>query len=375
MPPTNQAKLDHRYMTAAARLAIRGHGGAEPNPLVGCVIVSPEHMIVGWGYHRRFGGPHAEAAALKRAGARAKGATAYVTLEPCSHTGKTPPCTEALIAAGVSRVVVARRDPNPIAAGGVDRLRSAGIQLDMLPGCKLAANAADPFAHRVRSGLPWVMAKWAQTIDGRIATRTGQSQWISGGVSRRLVHRERGRVDAILTGVGTVLADDPQLTAREVTARRTARRVVIDPHLRTPLEAILVVTANETPTIIACDEMVLQSQADRAAEYSRAGVELLGAPMEDGEMPLSPVLRHLTEKYDATNVMVEAGASLIGRLFRQKLIREAWVFIAPLLLADEQAMPCATGMSVDRLTDGVNLKLISHRARGGDLVLRYHVES
>ena len=160
-------------MTAAARLAVRGRGGAEPNPIVGCLIVSAEGAVVGWGYHRRFGGPHAEINALRRAGERARGATAYVTLEPCSHTGKTPPCTEALIAAGIARLVIARRDPNPIAAGGVDRLRGAGIQVDLLGDCEPAIAIADPFAHRVRSGLPWVIAKWAQTVDGRIATRSG----------------------------------------------------------------------------------------------------------------------------------------------------------------------------------------------------------
>ena len=360
-------------MTAAARLAVRGRGGAEPNPIVGCLIVSAEGAVVGWGYHRRFGGPHAEINALRRAGERARGATAYVTLEPCSHTGKTPPCTEALIAAGIARLVIARRDPNPIAAGGVDRLRGAGIQVDLLADCEAAIAITDPFAHRVRSGLPWVIAKWAQTLDGRIATRSGESQWISGEVSRRLVHRERGRVDAIVTGIGTVLADDPMLTAREVRVRRLARRVVIDPQLQTPAEAKIVMTARDVPTIIACDEKVLESETSKHAKLQAAGVELIGFPVENGELALAPLMRRLVEEYDATNVLVEAGPGLLAHLFKQKLIREAWVFIAPLLLGDEQAASCLTGREAPRLTDGLKLKLITHRTRGADAVLRYRV--
>jgi diaminohydroxyphosphoribosylaminopyrimidine deaminase/5-amino-6-(5-phosphoribosylamino)uracil reductase len=380
-----QRKIDEAHMTAAARLAVRGRGGAEPNPIVGCVIVSDQGAVAGWGYHRRFGGPHAEINALRRAGERARGATAYVTLEPCSHTGKTPPCTDALIAAGVARVVIARRDPNPIAAGGVDRLRAAGIQVDLLGDCEPAIAITDPFAHRVRSGLPWVIAKWAQTLDGRIATRSGQSQWISSEVSRRMVHRERGRVDAIVTGIGTVLADDPMLTARGVRVRRLARRVVIDPQLQMPAEAKIVMTAKEVPTIIACDEKVLDSAvsgggttsggatSEGGAKLQAAGVELVGLQSENGELALAPLMRRLVEEHGATNVLVEAGPGLLAHLFKQKLIKEAWVFIAPLLLGDDQAASCLTGREAPRLTDGLKLSLITQRTRGGDTVLRYRV--
>ena len=239
---------DLRYLHIAARLALRGHGGTEPNPIVGCLIVSPRDEIVGWGYHRQCGQAHAEVHALGRAGPRAAGATAYITLEPCNHFGRTPPCTEALIKAGVAKVVIARRDPNPIAAGGLDRLREAGIEVVIADDCELAMRITDGFARRVRSGLPWVIAKWAQTLDGRIATGSGESRWISNEASRRMVHRERGRVDAILTGIGTVLSDDPLLTARDVRIRRVARRIVIDPHLKTPLDAKLVQTADRFPT-------------------------------------------------------------------------------------------------------------------------------
>ena len=180
-------------LAMAARLAVRGRGGAEPNPMVGCVIVSRAGEIVGWGYHRRCGGPHAEIEALRRAGARAAGATAYVTLEPCNHTGRTGPCSEALIEARVGRVVYARADPGVPAGGGAERLRAAGIDGELCATCADAIAVSDPYVHRVRNGLPWITAKWAQTADGRIATASGESQWISNPASRRLVHRRRGQ--------------------------------------------------------------------------------------------------------------------------------------------------------------------------------------
>jgi diaminohydroxyphosphoribosylaminopyrimidine deaminase/5-amino-6-(5-phosphoribosylamino)uracil reductase len=362
-------------MHIAARLAARGRGSVEPNPLVGCLIVSPTSDVVGWGYHRRYGGPHAEINALSKAGRHAKGATAYVTLEPCAHVGKTPPCTDALIRAGVTRVVLGRRDPNPVAAGGVARLRAAGVQVDLLHECDFALAVTDPFVHRVRSGLPWVIAKWAQTIDGRIATRSGESKWISSENSRRLVHRERGRVDAILTGIGTALADDPMLTARDVRVRRVARRVIVDPRLKLPLDSKLVQTAGTFPTMVACAESVLDDRAEHAAALRGFGVDVISAPAPEGEMRLAPVLRRLVEEHDATNVLVEGGAALLGRLFRQKLVKEAWVFIAPLLFGDEAATPCVSGLDVQRLTDGVRMRPISVRARSDDVVLRYRIDA
>lgn len=364
---------DNSFMDLAASIAWRGHGGAEPNPMVGCVIVDADGRVVGTGAHLRFGGPHAEINALRKAGAQARGATAYVTLEPCNHTGKTPPCSEALIAAGVARVVYGQRDPHEESTGGDERLRAAGITVDCMPDHAAAAAASAAFAHRVRTGLPWVIAKWAQTLDGRIATRTGASQWISGERSRRMVHRERGRVDALLTGIGTVTGDDPMLTARGVRVRRTARRVIVDPGLRTPYESKLVRTAGDVPTIIACSEDVVNSAADRAGALCGAGIELIAVPAPAGEIPLAAVLAELVRRHDVTNVLVEAGAGLHGRLFRDGLVNEAWVFVAPLLFADEQALPPAIGREVHDVTDGVPLHLTHCHRRGHDLVLRYRV--
>ncbi len=365
---------DKRYLSMAARLALRGHGGAEPNPLVGCVIVDgTEDSIVGWGCHRLCGGPHAEVEALRRAGARASGATVYLTLEPCNHIGRTGPCSEALIKAGVARVVYARAEPDEVAAGGAGRLRAAGIDVKLDPGCRAAVEVSDPFVRRITSGLPWVVAKWAQTLDGRIATRAGESRWISNNASRRLVHQKRGRVDAILTGIGTVQSDDPMLTARGVTRRRVARRVVIDPGLDISPTCRLVTSAGETPTVVACGEDRVNTDTDRVRALKDAGVEIIAVRRTGTELPLDAVLRELVLRHQTTHMMVEAGAGLLGRLFRDGLVNEAWVFVAPLLFGDEQALPCVRGLTVDTLTDGCRLELWNVRRRGDDVVLRYGV--
>jgi diaminohydroxyphosphoribosylaminopyrimidine deaminase/5-amino-6-(5-phosphoribosylamino)uracil reductase len=370
-PMPDQSQCDHHFLHVAARLALRGHGGAEPNPLVGCVIVDDARHVAGWGYHRRCGGPHAEIHALRRAGDRARGATAYVTLEPCNHTGRTGPCTGALIDAQVKRVVVARRDPNPVAAGGLDRLREAGIDVCIIEDCDAALAITDNFARRVRSGLPWIIAKWAQTIDGRVATRTGESRWISAARSRRFVHRQRGRVDAILTGIGTVQADDPLLTARDVRVRRPAIRVVIDPTLQIALTSKLVQTARDVPLIVVCGDGA--APATIRALRDAGAIAWPTATTNDGTLQLAEVLRRLSDEHDVCNVLTECGPRLLGRLFAARLVNDALVFIAPLLLGDAEAVACVRGMTVPRLTQGTPMRLMSSRRRGDDLMLHYRI--
>ncbi|MCZ6835604.1 MAG: bifunctional diaminohydroxyphosphoribosylaminopyrimidine deaminase/5-amino-6-(5-phosphoribosylamino)uracil reductase RibD [Planctomycetota bacterium] len=372
---TDQRELDRRMLLGAARLARRGHGGAEPNPMVGCLLVAPSGRTVGWGYHRTCGEEHAEIVALHRAQTHARGATAYVTLEPCNHLGKTGPCTEQLIRAGITRVVVGRRDPNPVASGGVDRLRQAGIFVDVIDDLPEVTSLIDPFAHRVTTGLPWVIAKWAQTLDGCIATRTGESQWISNEASRKCVHRERGRVDVILTAIGTVMTDDPMLTARHVRTRRIAQRVVIDPNLQILLYSQLVQTAVEFPTHLVCRESMLDPNDPKQSKLIEAGVTLIGMASDGSTLELTPILESLVERFDATNVLVEAGSGLLGLLFQQRLVNEAWVFIAPKLLGDEEAMPSIKGHQTPLLNDAIGMKLIHQCRRGDDLALRYRVDS
>ncbi len=362
---------DLEFLQRAAKIALRGHGGAEPNPLVGCLVVSPKAEIIGWGYHRQCGTEHAEVHALRRAGSDARGATAYITLEPCNHDGRTPPCTRALIEAGVRRVVIARRDPNPIAQGGMEILHEAGIETDLVDGCELAKSITDHFVHRVQTGLPWIIAKWAQTLDGYVATRTGDSQWLSGPASRKMVHRQRGRVDAIITGIGTVRSDDPMLTARDVRRRRTAQRVVVDPSMSIPLESQLVQSAVEFPTIVACHEHALTGEPNQRKKLEAAGVVLLGVPGEGKELCLKSMLQKLSLDFDITTVLTEAGPNLLGRLLQQNLINDAWVFVTPRLFGDSTARSCIEGLSVDKLTEGREMQLLSQRRRGDDCILHY----
>ena len=319
------------WMERAARIALRGHGLAEPNPMVGCVILDGSGNFVAEGYHGRCGGPHAEVEALRRAGARARNGTAVVTLEPCNHHGRTGPCSQALLQAGVARVAYGCHDPNPKAAGGGDMLRAAGVDAFHLP-CALAERVTEPFLYRVRAGLPWVIAKWAQSADGRIAARPGEPRWISSAASRAMVHRERGRVDAILTGMGTVLTDDPLLTVRNTRARRTPVRVVWDPRLTIDVDRALLRTARETPTIIACMPEALAAHGTHASALRACGAEVRAV---DGLRSLLASLRtqcSTLPKGDptpASTVLVEAGAGLVRQLHDEGLINDAWVFTAP----------------------------------------------
>ena len=355
---------DQKMLELAARTALRGHGGAEPNPLVGCVIANSSGEIVGIGHHTRCGGPHAERVALALAGPRARGARAYVTLEPCAHQGRTPPCTEGLIEAGIASVVFAARDPNPEASGGAAALRDAGIEVVERTDIRAANHLNRPFLHRVNTGLPWVTAKWAQTLDGRIATASGDSKWISGAPSRRLVHRERGRVDAILTGIGTVLADDPRLDAREVRRRRVAARVIIDPSLDLPLDSKLVAMANDLPLIVATDE----PDSNGASNLRDRGAVLVS--LDEG---LKGVLRLLSADHNVANVLVEAGGGLLGKLFEARLVNAALVFTAPILLGDRDAPGAARGLQPSHIADGIAFEPIWTGRRGLDQVGWYHV--
>ncbi len=382
-PPPHPWEL--AFLDRAARLAGRFHGHVEPNPCVGCVLASPEGRMLAIAAHRRFGGPHAETLALAAAGPAARGATAIVTLEPCDHHGKQPPCTAALIDAGVARVVYAVADPNPAAAGGRDRLRAAGIEVVHAAGHAASDHLAAPFVHRVRTGRPWVIAKWAQTLDGRIATRTGHSQWISGDRSRRMVHRQRGRVDVVLTGIGTVLADDPRLTPRHGGVRRIARRVVVDSSARTPPDGRLAGSLSAGPVSIAVRTDALRADRAvraRAERLGDLGFEILAVPPAaialehagpDGVgIDLAALLQRLAAM-DAATVMVEAGGRLVGGLLAAGLIQEAWVFTGPRLLGDDAAPGPVAGLAPARIDLAHTAELLEARRRGPDLMSRWRI--
>ncbi|MBX3374735.1 MAG: bifunctional diaminohydroxyphosphoribosylaminopyrimidine deaminase/5-amino-6-(5-phosphoribosylamino)uracil reductase RibD [Phycisphaeraceae bacterium] len=353
----------------AARLALRGHGGTAPNPMVGCLVEDTSGRIVGEGYHRRAGDAHAEVVALRRAGMLARGGTMYVTLEPCAHHGRTPPCIDAIRDAGIARVVFARRDPTAAAGGGAERLRTHGVRCDLLEDPVAQAPSA-PWVRRVTTGLPWVLVKWAQTIDGFVATRTGDSRWISGERSRALVHRERARSCAILTGIGTVRRDDPSLTARDVPRRRTARRVVIDPRLETSVESALVRSAATHPLTLITTTRAAASGAGHAAALARAGAEILPIdPDGQGEIPLTVALREIVRRHAILHVLVEAGPGLVSRLLREDLVQRVWVFIAPRLLGDAMGIPPFLGGPQPDLAHARRLRPLAVRRRGGDAML------
>ncbi len=327
---------DTAAMRRALELAGRGAGHVEPNPQVGAVVVAADGTIVGEGWHAVFGGPHAEVAALAAAGPAARGATLCVTLEPCCHHGKTPPCTAAIIAAGIARVVVATGDPFPAVAGrGITALRAAGIDVETGPLAAEARRLIAPFRKLVETGTPWVIAKWAMSLDGRLAVPPGADRWISSPESRSLVHALRGRIDAIAVGIGTVLADDPLLTARPPGPRQPLR-IVLDSAARLPLAAALVRTAREVPVLVAAGPA---AAADRVAALRAAGCEVWQAASDTPSARLRELLAELGRRR-LTNLMVEGGAAVLHTLFAAGVVDEIQAFVAPRVIGgDPDALP------------------------------------
>ena len=321
--------VDHGMMARALQVAERGLWTTSPNPRVGCVIVR-DGLIVGEGWHEKAGEPHAEVHALRAAGDQARGATAYVTLEPCSHYGRTPPCAEALIAAGVSRVVAAMRDPNPLVAGkGLAMLEAAGIET----ACGLLENEARElnigFVSRMTRGLPWVRLKVAASLDGKTALNNGVSQWITGPEARRDGHAWRARACAILTGIGTVRDDDPSLTVRDVVTTRQPLRVIVDSKLETPLDAKIL---QGGPVLIAA----AVNSENRAKSLVAAGAEVIVLPNPQGKVELRDLLQALAKR-GINEVHAEAGFKLNGSLLREGLVDEFLIYLAPCLIGHDAA--------------------------------------
>ncbi len=356
---------DEHFMEMALDLARMALGQTSPNPVVGAVLVK-DGAVVGVGAHLAAGEPHAEVHALRMAGDRARGATLYVTLEPCSHHGRTPPCADAVVAAGVSRVVVAVEDPSPWVAGsGLARLRGAGI--DVAVGClgprARRDNAA--YLHYAHSGLPYVTLKLAATLDGFIAASNGESRHITGVEARNAVHELRRRVDAVFVGVGTVLQDDPALTARPAglpergrTAFRQPLRVVADSRLRTPADA-QIVRDKTAETLLACSD---EAPADREQELAARGAQIVRCPDGRGGVDLEALLRVLAAR-GCRHVLVEGGGILAAALLDRRLVSEVWFFHAPRLLGN--GVPALAGKATTSPGQGVRL-CVSSTARVGD---------
>src|SRR5688500_577159 len=353
------AVRDLAYMRRALSLARRGWGQTAPNPMVGAVVVRGGE-IVGEGWHARYGGPHAEAMALEAAGDRARGATAYVTLEPCAHQGKTPPCADALMAAGVSRVVAATADPNPVASGGAAKLRAGGIDVELGVAEAESRELNAPFFFALTADRPWVTLKLATSIDGAITDHKRSAAWLTGPRARRLVHRLRAGSDAVAIGIGTVLADDPLLTVRgRVKPRRPPVRVIFDRAARLPLTSKLARTAREVPTVV----LAQAPDGSRIAELRAAGVEVLTAPT------IAEGLRELRAR-EVRSMLVEGGAGIAVALLTACVVDRLVIFQAPLLLG-QGSVNAFGGLPAALVQDAPRVTVLERRAIGDDLMTVY----
>ena len=346
----------------ALELAAQARLLAPPNPAVGCVLVDAQGQVIGQGHTQATGQAHGEVMALRDAAARGhsvRGATAYVTLEPCAHHGRTGPCCEALIEAGVAKVVASLTDPNPLVAGrGLDRLRAAGVQVEVGPGAQQARELNIGFFSRMRRGRPWLRLKVAASIDGTTALGDGQSQWITSPAARADGHAWRARACAVLTGIGTVLADDPTLNVREVTTPRQPVRVIVDSHLQTPMQARILQGGGPVWIYTAVRD------AGREVELSARGAHITCLPDAQGKVDLAAMVQDLARR-EINEVHVEAGSKLNGSLMRAGLIDELLIYLAPLLLGPGQGLLALPALG--QLSDGVALQFTDFQRIGPDL--------
>jgi diaminohydroxyphosphoribosylaminopyrimidine deaminase / 5-amino-6-(5-phosphoribosylamino)uracil reductase len=356
--------MDHYFMKMALDLAATAKGKTNPNPVVGAILVK-DGMIVGSGLHRRAGEPHAEVHAFRMAGEHAKGATLYVTLEPCSHFGKTPPCAHLVKESQVIRVVVAMQDPNPQVAGqGIGLLREAGIEVEVGVLEKEAKLLNERFIHNMLTKTPFVISKVAMTLDGKIAAYNGHSKWITGEKARQNVHVLRNEVDAILVGIGTVLADDPMLTTRLETGGKSPIRIVLDSDLKTPVEA-KITNCYDAKTWIVIKEGL---ESEKIKILEQKGVEFLSIPKTATGLDLSVLMNQLYEK-GVTDLLVEGGSEINGSFLRAGLIHKFFVYVAPKLLGGRDSLTPFTGNNVETMDQALDVAFHSVENFGEDILI------
>jgi len=353
-------------MQRAYDSARQGEGLVEPNPMVGAVIVDEELNLIGEGYHERYGTAHAEINALKQAGGAARGAMLFCTLEPCCHQGKTGPCAEAVIQAGIKKVYIGIQDPAPhVDGGGISQLKAAGIEVEvgLLHDEISALNA--PFIKLMTQKQPWLIGKWAMTLDGKLAAHTGASQWISNERSREIVHDIRRRVDGILVGSGTVQADNPSLTARPAGAR-DATRIVIDSQARLPLDSNLVQTCHETPVLLFVDEQAPEAPVEALRTQ---GVDVVLVPTaKEGLLDWESIMNELGRR-QMTNILVEGGGHVFGSLWENRLLDEVHVFVAPKLVGGLTAPSPMAGPGLEKIPQTADLHNVQVELLDGDVYI------
>jgi diaminohydroxyphosphoribosylaminopyrimidine deaminase/5-amino-6-(5-phosphoribosylamino)uracil reductase len=361
---------DEKYVEGALKLAQRSIGSVEPNPAVGCIIVK-KNQIIGRGWHKKFGGPHAEINALedcKTPGVNPQGATMYVTLEPCCHQAKTPPCTDTIIAAKLAKVVVATIDPSEHANGkGVEQLRNAGIQTQT-GVCETQARLLNaPFIKFATARKSWVILKWAQSIDGKVAWADKESghKWISNELSRKDAHKLRRRAGAILVGINTVIADDPLLTARPSKGKQPTR-IILDSQLRIPLDCKLLATAKKAPVLVVTSEEAVQKDPQTVEKITLKGAEVLAVPTTQGRCDINSLLDELSKRGIA-QLLVEGGPTVIASFLKQRLVDEVCIYIAPKILGGSGNVNITESMA--KLTEAVGLHYVDIKRFGDDVRL------
>ena len=360
---------DQQYMQLALELAARAEGRTSPNPPVGAVVVC-HNEVVGRGFHPKAGQPHAEIFALAEADSKANGATLYVTLEPCNHQGRTGPCTEAIIAAGIRKVFVGTEDPNPLVAGrGIARLRAAGVEVAVGLLEDACQHLIAPFAKHVTKGLPFVTLKMAMTLDGQTATSSGDSRWISNEASRTHVHEMRNRCDAIMVGIGTVLADDPQLTTRLPQGGHDPIRIVVDSKLQLPPSSRLLNVDSSAKVIIVTTEA---APLERAEPLRQMGAEIIVLPAMEGRVDIGLMFAELGRR-NIQSVLLEGGATLAAEALRRGMIDRIAIFVAPKMLGGNDGSLLFAGPGVTAMNDAVQLKNTRIRLFDGDILIEGEV--